>query len=100
MSLWSAVLLMAVVTYLMRLLPMLLFREQIENPYLKAFFTYIPYAVFGGMIMPGLFLATNSLWSAVTGFVVALVFAWRTGNMALVVVGSALSVWLVELAFL
>lgn len=100
MSLWSAVLLMAVVTYLMRLLPMLIFREQIENPYLKAFFTYIPYAVFGGMIMPGLFLATNLLWSAIAGFAVAVACAWRTGNMAVVVFSSAFTVWLVELVFL
>lgn len=100
MSLWSAILLMAAVTYLMRLLPMLLFTKQFEDPFVKAFFTYIPYAVLGGMVIPGIFLATNSIYSALIGFIVAVILAWRTANMPIVVFGAAFSVWLAELVLL
>ena len=36
---------MIIVTYLIRAVPFVLFRQKIENPHLKAFFDYIPYAV-------------------------------------------------------
>lgn len=93
MNLISAVVLMAVVTYLMRALPMILFRKPVENQRLQAFFTYIPYAVLAAMVIPSMFLATSSLSSAFFGFVVAVILAWRTENLPLVVFGAGLAVW-------
>ncbi len=93
MDLISAVALMAVVTYSMRALPMLLFRKPVENERLQAFFTYIPYAVLASMVVPGMFLATSSIFSAVVGFAVAVILAWRTENLPLVVFGAGLAVW-------
>ena len=43
---------MAVVTYLIRMLPLTAFRRPIKSPFIQSFLTYIPYAVLGDMPFP------------------------------------------------
>ncbi len=40
---------MAIVTYIIRALPITLFRKEIKSKWLKSFLYYIPYAVLGAM---------------------------------------------------
>ena len=41
------ILVMAGVTYLIRMLPLVLFRKKIESQFVKSFLYYVPYAVLG-----------------------------------------------------
>ena len=43
---------MAIVTYIIRALPITLFRKEIKSKWLKSFLYYIPYAVLGAMTFP------------------------------------------------
>ena len=46
-------LIMAGVTYLVRMLPLVLCRRKIENKFIRSFLYYIPYAVLSVMTVPG-----------------------------------------------
>ena len=60
-----AVLLMAVVTYIPRMLPMVLVKSKIKSNFIKSFLYYVPYAVLGAMIFPEILYSTGSIASAV-----------------------------------
>ena len=68
---------MAVVTYLIRMLPLTVFRREIKSRFVQSFLTYIPYAVLGAMTFPDVMYSTGNLWTAAAGVVVAVILAWR-----------------------
>ena len=51
-------LVMAGVTYLIRMLPLVLLKKKITNRFLLSFLYYIPYAVLAVMTVPAIFSAT------------------------------------------
>ena len=52
---------MAGVTYLVRLLPMLLVRKKITSRFIRSFLYYVPYTVLSVMTVPAVFYSTNSI---------------------------------------
>ena len=91
-------LVMAGVTYLIRMLPLVLVKKKINNKYLLSFLYYIPYAVLSAMTFPGIFYATGSVVSAVIGTVVALILAYLKRSMVTVAAVSCAVVFVTELA--
>ena len=83
---------MAGVTYLIRMLPMTVFRREIKSVFVKSFLHYVPYAVLGAMTFPDVLYATGSLWTALAGLVVAVAMAWRGRSLLTVAVGACLAV--------
>ena len=73
---WLYLLTMAGVTYLIRMLPLVLIKRKIQNRYLLSFLYYIPYAVLTVMTIPAIFMSTGYMISAVIGFVAAVVTAF------------------------
>ena len=69
-------LVMAGVTYLVRMLPLVLIKKKIQNRFLLSFLHYIPYTVLSAMTVPAIFYATESPIAAVFGFVVAMILAF------------------------
>ena len=51
---------MALVTYLIRMLPLVIFHKKIENRFIRSFLYYIPYAVLAAMTFPA--GACGRLW--------------------------------------
>ncbi len=87
MSVWIYILVMAVVTYLIRMLPFTLIRGRVKSRFLRSLLYYIPYAVLAAMTFPSIFYATGDTVTAVTGTVVALLLAYF--RMPLIVVALA-----------
>ncbi|MCH4072185.1 AzlD domain-containing protein [Pseudoramibacter sp.] len=87
---------MAGVTYLIRVLPLVLFRKEIKSPFVKSFLFYIPYAVLGAMTIPAVFSATRSLVSACVGLAVAVVMAWHRKGLLPVAVAACAAVFVTE----
>ena len=85
------------VTYLIRMLPLVLIKKKITNRFLLSFLHYIPYAVLTVMTLPGIFYATSSPWSAAAGLVAALIMAWRDHSMITVAATACGAALLVEL---
>lgn len=87
---------MAGVTYLIRMLPLVLIKRQIKNKYLLSFLYYIPYAVLSVMTIPAIFYSTSSRISASVGFVVAVVLSYMNQSLVKVAALSSLAVLVIE----
>ena len=83
---------MAAVTYLIRMLPLTVFRKEIKSRFVCSFLHYVPYAVLGAMTFPDVLYATGSLWTALCGLIVAVVMAWRGKSLLSVAIGACLAV--------
>ena len=87
MSLVLYLLVMALVTYLIRMIPFTVFRRKIRSRFLRTFLYYMPFAVLSAMTIPAIFYSTGSLVTAVAGTVVAVVLAYC--GLPLIVVALA-----------
>lgn len=95
--LFSAYLLvMAGVTYLIRMLPLVFCRKEITNKYVKSFLYYIPYTVLTAMTFPAIFYSTGSTLSALIGTGVAILLAYLKRGLLTVAIGATASVFLTE----
>ena len=92
-------LVMAGVTYLVRMLPLVLVKRKIENRFLLSFLYYMPYAVLSVMTVPAIFTATGVIWSALAGFAVAVLLSLKGCKLPLVAACACATVFLVELFF-
>jgi branched-subunit amino acid transport protein len=92
----TAVLLMAVITYLPRVTPMILVKGRLKSRFLRSFLYYVPYAALGAMTFPAILHSTGSVGSAVVGMVIALVLAYLERGLLEVAIGAIAVVYLVK----
>ena len=92
----TAILIMAGVTYLVRMLPLVLFRKEIKNPLVKSFLYYIPYSVLAAMTIPEILYSTKTIWSAAGGLVCALILAYNRRSLLTVALGAVAVVFILE----
>ena len=88
---------MAGVTYLIRMIPLVVVRHKIENRFIVSFLYYVPYTVLTVMTVPAILYATSSLVSAIVGFAVALVLAYFERSLVTVAAGACGAVFVCEL---
>ena len=88
---------MAGVTYLIRLLPLTLIRKEIQNNYIKSFLYYVPYVTLSVMTFPAILEATANIWSALAGFIIALIMAYKKKSLITVSLFSCIMVFIVGL---
>lgn len=88
---------MAGVTYLIRVIPLILVKHEIKNKFILSFLYYMPYAVLAVMTIPGIFFATTYTASAVVGFIVAVMLALKDKSLTTVALFSCLAVLVTEL---
>ena len=103
MSVYLYILVMAVVTYLIRMIPLALIRGKIRNRFVKSFLYYVPYACLMAMTFPAVFYATaegdaaitaEQLISAALGVAVAIVLALKNKGLVTVAVAASVTVFL------
>ena len=85
------------VTYLVRMLPMVLVKKEIKNKFILSFLYYMPYAVLSVMTIPAIFYATSYTASAVVGFIAAVIFAFLERGLVKVAAFSCIAVLITEL---
>lgn len=90
------ILVMAGVTYLIRVIPLTLMRKEIKNGYIKSFLYYVPYVTLSVMIFPAILGATANSWSAWAGFIVAVILAYRGNSLLKVSLLACLTVFIIE----
>jgi branched-subunit amino acid transport protein len=91
------VFLMALVSYLPRVLPVTLFRKQIRSPFIRSFLDYTPYAVLGALTFPDVFFSTGNLASAIGGTLVAVALSYKGKGLVVVAVAAIITVYLLEM---
>ena len=85
---------MAIVTYLIRMIPLTVFRKKIENKYIQSFLYYVPYACLMAMTFPAVLYTTDNIWSAVAGVAVAMILAFCNKSLVTVAVAASTAVFL------
>lgn len=88
---------MAGVTYLIRLLPLTFIRKEIKNTFIRSFLYYVPYVTLSVMTFPAILSATENIWSALAGFIAAIIMAWKGQSLIKVSAAACVAVFLVEL---
>ena len=96
-NIYIYILVMAVVTYLIRLLPLTIIRSEIKNTFIRSFLYYVPYVTLSVMTFPAILSATRGIYSALAGFIVALIVAWKGGSLVKVAAAAVLTVFVFEL---
>lgn len=92
-----AVIVMALVTYIPRALPLTLFTKQIKSRFVKSFLYYVPYAVLASLTFPAIFYCTANTTAAIVGTIVALLLAYFEKSLVVVAACAVLSMFLVNL---
>ncbi len=87
---------MAGVTYLIRMVPLVLIRQPIQSVFLQSFLYYIPYAVLGAMTFPAILYSTANMTSAIVGLCVSVILALLGRGLLTVAVSACVSVYLCE----
>ncbi len=75
---------MALVTYIIRVVPIAFIRKKINSRFLSSLLYYIPYAVLSAMTFPFIFYSTQNIYTALIGTVVAI--GASLGKQSLIVV--------------
>ena len=96
MSIYVYIFTMALTTYLIRVLPLTIFRKPIKSRFLRSFLHYVPYACLTAMTFPAIFSSTASLISGAAALIVAVALAYRGKSLIVVAVSSSAAVLLTE----
>lgn len=88
---------MALVTYLIRVLPMVIFRKKIKSVRIQSFLYYVPYVVLAAMTFPAVFSSAGTTASSVAGCVAALILAFCKRSLLTVAVGASAVAYVVLL---
>lgn len=88
---------MAAVTYLVRMLPFVIFRKKIKSQLLKDFLYYVPYAVLGAMTIPAALYSTESVASAAVGIAAAVFLALKNKGLLAVAAAACIAALAAEL---
>lgn len=90
------ILVMAAVTYLIRMIPLALIRKEIKNTTIRSFLYYIPYVTLSVMTFPAILNATGSVWSAAAGLGAAVLLAWHGRSLLQVSIAACTLVFVLE----
>ena len=99
MSIYGYIFTMALTTYLIRMLPLTIFRKPIKSRFLKSFLHYVPYACLTAMTFPAILTSTASVVSGAAALVVAVFLAYKGKPLLTVALASSAAVLMTELVF-
>ena len=87
---------MALTTYLIRVLPLTIFRKPIKSRFLRSFLHYVPYACLTAMTFPAILSSTASIISGAAALIVAVVLAYRGKSLLTVSLAASAAVMVTE----
>lgn len=82
------------VTYLIRVLPLLLIKKKIENRFIRSFLAYVPYTVLGAMTFPAIFHIAENPFCGIIGALVGIILAFFKRGLCTVAAGTAVATYL------
>ena len=88
---------MALVTYLIRMVPLALIRRRFRSVFVRSFLHYMPYVTLSVMTFPAILSETGSPVSAAVAFCVMVFLSFRTKSLILVALCVCAAVFLCEL---
>ena len=97
MSIYIYIFTMALTTYLIRMLPLTIFRKPIRSRFLRSFLHYVPYACLTAMTFPAILSSTASMISGAAALIVAVFLAYKGKSLIVVALSSSAAVFLINL---
>ena len=91
------ILIMAGVTYLIRVAPLTLIRKPINNKFIKSFLYYVPYVTLAVMTFPAIIYSTGSIYSGILALVAGVILAYKGVSLFGVAVSSCGVAFVVEM---
>lgn len=96
MYIFISMLVLAIVTYLPRVIPLVLNRE-IKSNYIKSMLYYMPYCVLGAMTFPAIFYSTSSVIASTIGAIGGIILAYKEQSLIKVACGSVVGVYIINM---
>ena len=96
-NIYIYILVMSVVSYLIRMLQLVLIRREIKNLFIRSFLYYVPYVTLAVMTFPAILSETGSVWSAWAALITGIVLAWKGKSLLQVAVCACAVVFVSEL---
>lgn len=96
MNVYIYIFVMAAVTYLIRMIPLVLVKGKINNRFIRSFLYYVPYACLMAMTFPAVFFSTSSMLAAIAGVGVAIILALKGKGLMTVALAASITVFLVS----
>lgn len=96
-KLLAVILIVALATYLLRVIPLVLLRKPLREPHVVAFIEYLPYAILTAMVLPGILTATGDVRTSIAGFLAALLFALLGFSLPIVALVSTAAAYITGL---
>ena len=97
MKIYLYILAMALTTYLIRALPLVLMKKPIRSRFLRSFLHYVPPACLAAMTVPAIFYATDNWISGAVGLAVGVAVAFWKKSLVIVAVTSCAAAFLSEM---
>lgn len=91
------ILIMASVTYAIRVIPIALIQKEINNITIRSFLYYVPYVTLAVMTFPAILHATSNIWSALFGFILAIILAYKGLSLFKISLAACFMVFFIEL---
>lgn len=88
---------MALITYLIRVLPLTLIRKDIKNKTIRSFLYYVPYVTLAVMTFPAIMESTQNIYAGILALIVGIVLAWFGRGLLTVSISCCVTVFVVEL---
>ena len=96
MSIYLYIFTMALTTYLIRCLPLTIFRKPIRSRFLRSFLHYVPYCCLTAMTFPAILSSTASIISGAAALIVGVILAYRGKSLLTVSVAASAAVVVTE----
>lgn len=96
MKIYLYILTMALTTYLIRVLPLTIFRKPIRSRFLRSFLHYVPYCCLTAMTFPAILTSTDTILSGAAALIVGILLAYRGKSLLTVSVSASAAVMLTE----
>ncbi|MCR5206349.1 MAG: AzlD domain-containing protein [Lachnospiraceae bacterium] len=94
MNVYIYILVMALVTYLIRMLPLTLIKGKIKSRFIRSFLSYVPYACLIAMTFPAVFYSAGNTIGLIAGVLVAIILALKEKGLVTVALAASLTVFL------
>ena len=96
-NVYISLLIMCLTVYCIRLIPLLVFRREITNKWVRSFLHYVPYVTLAVMTFPAIVTATDNVISGFAALIVGLITAWFWGDLFIVAISCCVCVFLTGL---
>ena len=87
------IIILFLVTFIPRALPIAFINKKIENRFIKDFLFYVPYAVLAALTFPSILYSVDNIWIAIVGTVTAITLSILNQKMIIVVIITVLVVF-------